>query len=557
MIRRFGIMMLLVAGAMFGLAHRSLAATLSVAPSSGTYTVGQSFTVSVKVNAAGQAINASEGTVTWTSSALSLKGVSTSGSIFQFWAVQPSGSDASGRAIFSGGLPSPGYSGSGGTIAKLTFTAKAAGSATVKITGGKVLANDGQGTDVLTGQGQGSYTLKAASATPAAEPSLPNRPTPTITVAEFPDQSSWYRGDRATLAFSRPAGLEGVSYVLDQQAGTVPPETVKAVSGSAALPLPSDGLWYIHLRGKYSSGWSSTAHYILRRDATPPEPFILTLNRTGPDDPAPQLIWSTTDAASGVASSSLSLDGAAAQTVSSPAVLTIDQAGHHRVVVTATDQAGNSTTASLEFDTTGYPAPTITSVSSPLLLLDPLVVRGTASAGDTITVYVNNQSIGEVIAGPVDPSAAAQGVIIKTPWILTSDRFFRPGTYQVTATATSPEKQRSAPTKPVALRVIGQAILLRGRPVLTISVVTPLAVLAVSFLTAIIGILLRLWLAGRAMHRRVDYAEEELAALREFSHRQAVTRDQLDSALQQIEADLGPPIRPKSKPRRTRRPSRS
>ncbi len=556
MIRRFGIIAMIAVGVLFGRSHRSLAATLSIAPSSGAYTVGQSFTVTLKVNAAGQAINASEGTITWSSSVLSLKGVSAGGSIFQFWAVQPSGSDATGRVIFSGGLPSPGYSGSGGTIIKLTFTAKTAGTAAVKISGGKVLANDGLGTDLLTGQGQGSYTLRPASPTPTPEPTRPNRPTPTLTVPEFPDQSAWYRGDRATVTFSRPAGIEGVSYVFDQQAGTAPPEIIKVVSGSIALTVPTDGLWSIHLRGKYSSGWSSTTHYILRRDATAPEPFTLSLDRTGADDPAPQLTWSATDAASGVAAFTLSLDGAVAQTVTSPAALTIDQAGHHRVVVTATDQAGNSAEASLDFDTTGYPAPVITSVSSPLLLLDPLVVRGTASAGDTITVYVNNQSVGEVIAGPVDPSAQTQGVTIRTPWILTSDRFFRPGTYQVTATATSPEKRHSAPTKPQTLQVIGQAVLLRGRPVLTISVVTPLAVLTISFLTAIIGVLLRLWLAWRAMHRRVNYAEEELEALREFSHHQSVTRDQLDSALQQIETDLGTLARPKPKPRRARRSSR-
>lgn len=546
---------LIIAGILL-VPSRSRAATLFISPSSGISTVGQTMTVTVKVNAAGQAINASEGTITWTA-ALSLKSVSSSGSIFQFWAVQPSGSDVTGRVIFSGGLPNPGYSGTSGTIIRLTFTAKSTGAAAVQVAGGKVLANDGQGTDVLTSQGRGSYTIKATAVIPPPAPSLPNRPTPTLTVSDWPDQSSWYRSDRATLAFSRPSGLEGVSYLLDQQSTATPPEIVNAPSGPISLTIVGDGVWYVHLRGKYAAGWSATAHYVLRRDTAPPDPFTLTLERDGLSDPAPQLVFSTRDATSGVATYSLVVDGAAAKEVASPTILTLDQSGRHRVEVTAVDAAGNGTAANLEFETVGYPAPTVTSISSPLLLLDSLVVRGTTNAGDKVTVYVNGRSVGEVIAGPADPNAQAQGVTIKTPWILTSDRLFRPGTYQVTAAATSADGQSSVITKPLLLRVVGQAMLLRGRPVLTISVVTPLAILAVSLLAAIIGVMTRLWLAVRLMHRRVDYAEEELEALQEFSDHQTVTRSQLDSALRQIEIDLGREPRPPVAKRRGRRPSRS
>lgn len=541
------------------IATTAQAATLGFSPASGSHAVGQSWTVTASVNAAGQAINASEGTITWTTSTLSLKSISTSGSIFQFWAIQPSGSDATGRVIFSGGLPSPGYSGGGGTILRLTFQAKATGTGLVQMTGGKVLANDGQGTDVLTAQGKATYTLTAATASTPTTPSVPARPTPLLTVTGFPNQSQWYAADRAGIAYSRPSGLLGVSYVLDQQPSTTPPETVNNTSGTFELTVPSDGLWYLHLRGKYDSGWSATAHYALRRDTVPPEAFTLRLNQPrGSDDPAPQVEFSTTDATSGIAKYTAALDGDAAQDVSSPYTLNIRQAGQHRVRIVAFDQAGNQREASLEFTTTGYPAPVITSASSPLLLLDPLVVRGTATAGDVVTVYVNGEEIGRVIAGPADPNATANGITITTPWVLTSDRLFRPGTYQVTATATGTDGRVSVMTNPVSIQVVGHALLIRGRPLLTISVVTPLLIFGLSIFAAIVGVLFRTWWALWSMHRRVRYAEEELEALRDVTGRQSITRDQLNVALQQIESDLGRlPQRPTSKRRASKRSTRS
>ncbi|MBI5467095.1 MAG: hypothetical protein HY975_02670 [Candidatus Kerfeldbacteria bacterium] len=535
------------------------AASLNLTPGSGSHPVGQSWTVTVTVNAAGQAINASEGTIVWTTPTLSLKSISTSGSIFQFWAIQPSGSDATGRVIFSGGLPSPGYNGSGGTILRLTFQAKAVGTATVQLSGGKVLANDGQGTDVLTTQGKATYTITPATTTTPTTPSVPSRPTPLVTVTGFPNQAQWYAVDRGGVTYSRPAGLQGVSYIVDQQLSTTPPENVNHTTGTFDVTVPSDGLWYLHLRGKYESGWSSTVHYALRRDIAPPEPFALSLNQPrGTDDPAPQVLFTTTDAASGIAKYAATLDGGAAQDVSSPYTLNIRQAGAHEIVITAVDQAGNTREASLSFETTGYPAPIITSASSPLLLLDPLVVRGTASAGDTVTVYVNGQAIGQVIAGPADPSAAASGVTVTIPWVLTSDRLFRPGTYQVTASATSPDGRVSVLTNPVSIQVVGHALLVGGRPLLTISVVTPLLIFAISIFVAIVGVLFRTWWALWSMHRRVRYAEEELEALRSVSGHQGISREQLNHALQQIETDLDrTPPRSTTKRRPTKRTARS
>lgn len=529
-----GVMMLVIAWPSV-----SLAATLSVSPSSGSYTIGQTITATVRVNTAGQPINAGEGTVTWTPTTLQFVSISANGSIFKYWPIDPV-VRGTASAMFSGGLPSPGYTGSAGTILRLVFTAKAVGTATIGFSGGKVLANDGLGTDVYTGQGAATYTITAATKpTPAPPtPEVPNRPTPAVSSATYPDQATWYREADVKLAWTKPNGLTGVSYEVTAEQGTIPDDRIDTANFSTTVTLPSDGTWYFHLRGKYETGWSATQHYALHLDRTPPETFTPTVVQDrGPSDPTPVLTFSATDKTSGIARYTYSVDGGQPIDASSPTDIAGITAGEHTVVVTAIDLAGNIREATARFSITGYTAPTITSVSTPLLLLDPLVVRGTANLGDTISISVNGRVVGQVVAGPGDV-AAAPGVTLRVPWSFTTDTFFRPGTYTITATTTSPDGQVSTATDPQTVRVTGQALSINGRPIATWSVVTPVAVLILSLIAAIVAVFSRLALAVWMMHRRFDHVEEEIEALRDVNQQQAINRQQLDTALVQIEEDL-------------------
>ena len=121
--------------------HVVQAATLSIGASDTTLSVGDTVTVSVRLSAGGKAINAADGTLIFPSSTLTLQSISRSGSIFTFWAEDPHGSNASSQISFSGGLPSPGYSGSGGKIFQATFKAKAVGSTQLSLLGVHIYAN--------------------------------------------------------------------------------------------------------------------------------------------------------------------------------------------------------------------------------------------------------------------------------------------------------------------------------------------------------------------------------------------------------------------------------
>src|SRR3989338_8968242 len=126
--------------------------TLTLSPSSGSPTVGSTISVKVLVNA-GQAINAVEGTVRFPTDLLEVSSLSKTSSVLTLWAVEPSFSNSWGTVAFAGGLPSPGFSRSGGTVLTMLFRTKKTGSAKLTIGSAQIAANDGEGTNVLSGTG--------------------------------------------------------------------------------------------------------------------------------------------------------------------------------------------------------------------------------------------------------------------------------------------------------------------------------------------------------------------------------------------------------------------
>lgn len=520
---------------------RVSAATLSVGSSGSTVNVGGTVTVTIRVNAGGQSINAAEGTVTYPSQLLKLNSVSKAGTIFTFWALEPT-TATKGQVAFIGGLPHPGYSGSNGTVMKLTFTALATGKATIGFSGGKVLADDGYGTNIISGQSGTTVTIaegSGATTTPAPAVAIPGRPTITVTSSTHPDQAVWLQTDQANVEWKKPSGLLGVSYILDQRSSGDPDEIVDTTDDHASLVLPIDGVWYLHIRGKYDGGWSATSNYTLRRDSTPPEHFTVTVNQDrGSSDPTPELMFSASDSTSSVGRYTMSIDGNDAQSVTSPHVLEALLPGSHSVVITAIDAAGNKRQAEADVVTTGYTPPTVSYVSSPIVLLDPLIVRGSAQAGDTVIVYVNGQSVGQTVVGAGIEQPAGDTSVIRVPWSMTVDRLFKPGTITVTATATSSDGRISVTTDPATVRVVGQAILINGRPVATFSVVTPIAVCIISLLLTVFAVIARLCVAVWMMHRREAEADEAVESLRTANQRQLLTRQQIDMALEKIEDTL-------------------
>ncbi len=157
------------------------AATLGVSPAAGTYSVGDTFKVSVFVSSESQAMNAVSGALNFSKDTLEIGSVSKSKSILSLWVKDPSYTNASGTASFEGVVPNPGFTGKSGTVVTVTFKVKKEGTGSVRITNASVLANDGNGTEIFSSAGSGSYTLIKSK--PVPEVPKTSAPTPTTTAS--------------------------------------------------------------------------------------------------------------------------------------------------------------------------------------------------------------------------------------------------------------------------------------------------------------------------------------------------------------------------------------
>ena len=125
---RFFLLVLLL-GIVFGCLLQTAKAqtgSLYFSPSSGSVVAGQNFSLIIRTNTGGVAINAAEGSVVFDPSKVSISSVSKSDSIFSLWATEPKYSNAKGTLEFAGGIPNPGYSGSNGVVLVINFKAKTA-----------------------------------------------------------------------------------------------------------------------------------------------------------------------------------------------------------------------------------------------------------------------------------------------------------------------------------------------------------------------------------------------------------------------------------------------
>ena len=163
------------------------AATLNVSPKSGTYHVGETFSVAVSTSSPA-AMNAASGTLNFSTNTMQLLSVSKAASIFSFWVQEPSFSNQAGTASFEGVVLPPGFTGNLGKLITYTFKVKKVGTGTVKLTNGTVLADDGNGTELFTGANSGTYTFTpAVVATPVAPVVATTAPVaPALQVQEIP-----------------------------------------------------------------------------------------------------------------------------------------------------------------------------------------------------------------------------------------------------------------------------------------------------------------------------------------------------------------------------------
>ncbi len=504
----------------------SSAASLYISPSTGKISPNGNITVGVYVNSEGRSINNAEGTISFPADTVEVISLNRAGSIFSIWVEEPNFSNDSGRISFNGGLPTPGYTGTGGKIFTVTFHAKKSGSALLSFLAASVLANDGLGTNVLSGTGTGSYTIEATKTPeptptptpiPAPKPDTPPVETPPTTVgapkaplvtsASHPDQNVWYAKGTGDFGWSLPKGVTAARTKINQEENFVPTVTYSPAISSKTVPGIDDGIWYFHVQLKNAAGWGGISHYRLQVDTTAPKAFQMVVrDGISSANNRPQLAFVAEDETSGIDHYDVVIDQGQPVTVYeslyTPEALA---SGKHTISVTAYDRAGNSTVAVQEVTILFVPSPVITSYTRDVESGNKIEVLGTALANSTVKVYIQRNGA-TVISREVQSDATGN-------WSMTDKAPEDRGSYELWAEVIDTSGMKSEPSDRLALNVTLPIFVRIGQLAVDyLTTVVTLIFLVIILIFALIYSIRRFWLWNRRSFKDVRYIEQTVEA---------------------------------------------
>ncbi len=155
----------------------AFAANLYISPASGTYEVGSKVVAKVIVTS-DTPINAVYGLISYPASIFSVESVSKTNSILDFWINDPIISKTAGTIKFQG-VALHGFSAASGTVVTMNLRAIKKGSGTFSFQSGKVLANDGDGTNITGNLIGATFTVKDKIIKPLPTPIPIPIPIPT------------------------------------------------------------------------------------------------------------------------------------------------------------------------------------------------------------------------------------------------------------------------------------------------------------------------------------------------------------------------------------------
>ncbi|MCC6290604.1 hypothetical protein IT398_00840 [Candidatus Nomurabacteria bacterium] len=267
------------------------AASLSLGPSTGTFTVGSTFDVSVFIDSNNQSVNAVGAFLQFPPDKLQLVSPSVGKSIVDVWVTAPQFNNTLGQVSLEGVVPG-GLKTNNGLLTTLTFRVKSVGQAVVKfLNQSKVLLNDGVGSDALDRVQGGIYQLV-----------LPPPAGPLVVSETHPDQTRWYPNNNLVLTWATEGSeVKGYSYVLNDEPIDIPDDVSEGLRSGVGYKSLSEGRQYFHIKALRGGVWGETTHFAVLIDKTAPANFqieILPAARTTGLRPVIQ--FSTTDNSSGL-----------------------------------------------------------------------------------------------------------------------------------------------------------------------------------------------------------------------------------------------------------------
>jgi hypothetical protein len=402
--------------------------SLYLEPGSESFSVGETFSVKLMVDAAGIQINAAESTLYFPADRLEVMNISKENSIFSLWPQDPVFSNLDGKISFTGGLPHPGFKGSG-IIITIEFKAKKEGEVILTFDESRILADDGQGTNILSFLKNSRYLIYQQGE--ALKKSGTGR-QPVVSSLTHPKQDEWYSNNTPGFQWNIASNIKGVSYVLDKNPQTIPGAVSMGLIQSKNYDVVPDGIWYFHLRFEDETGWTDAGHYQIHIDTQPPHKFEIIIDNGGdPTNPNPNLYFETNDDTSGIDKYRIKIgdenffDLMTAQV--NPFTLRFPP-GNYRIIVRAVDKAYNIVRASAILNIDPIETPKINVWPEKYIGgQDTFYTEGTSLPEAIVTLLLRDNGK-EIKRWQTESDSRGQ-------WFFSTKQLIKPGVYALSAMA--------------------------------------------------------------------------------------------------------------------------
>lgn len=408
-------------------ANLVFASDVAIIPSLTDVRLGDLINASIIVNTKGKSINNAEGIINYPKDLIEVVSISKTGSIFSFWMEEPKFSNSVGKISFNGGVPNPGFTGSNGLIAKISFKAKKSGSATISFLTANVRLNDGLGTDDTDGKISATVNIKEATTNivpvinnPVVNSPIPitnqiedlnnldplppvnvEREIPDILSDDAPDENAWYSQSKITFYWEIPNGINGIQLLYGKKANSVPSISYIPPIGKKTIDELNDGTYYFHARFRDIYGWGQTVHRKINIDKTKPQNLDISYKVN--DNDLIELDIFAEDSLSGIKKYSVALNEEEIEiNVSSPTekgktILPPLKKGKQDILVKAYDLAGNVLEKKIEVDAPEVKIPKIVSYPEKINTKEKHNISGNAYYDNAIVEFwFNDKKVHEV-----------------------------------------------------------------------------------------------------------------------------------------------------------------
>lgn len=333
-------------------------ATLGLSPASGSYQQGSVLTVNVYANSNGTAFNALSGVVSYPKDLLEVISVSKGQSIISLWVQEPSFSNTAGTVNFEGIVLNPGYNGANGKVLTITFKVKSVGTANLSFSSGSILANDGEGSEIISGKGTAQFTLIPVNVVEDVVTDSPkvvkeekenNNLIPSITSETHP-KDSWSSKKDSVFNFTLTDDVTALRLLADDVPDSIPTNIYTPPITTKDIKDLPEGVSYLHIQYRNKQGWGEVLHYKIQVDTQPPQNFIIKELGSG------IFYFVAKDNLSDVSGYEIQIDGGEVvkYTDDGTHIYKVPEivSGNHTLYVKANDMAGNYTISTLTFSVT-------------------------------------------------------------------------------------------------------------------------------------------------------------------------------------------------------------